>query len=67
MKDRAGNTLASARKLGSLNANSLNLKDSVGVGDREDLYTFRINGSVNVNFSGAIVAELYALKGALRT
>jgi hypothetical protein len=62
MKDRAGNTLASARKLGSLNANSLNFKDSVGVGDREDLYTFRVSGSVNVNFSGAIVAELYTLK-----
>jgi hypothetical protein len=63
MKDRAGNTLASARKLGSLNANSLNFKDSVGVGDREDLYTFRVNsGSLNVNFSGAIVAELYTLK-----
>jgi hypothetical protein len=62
MKDRAGNTLASARKLGSLNANPLNFKDSVGVVDREDLYTFRVNGSVNVNFSGAIVAELYSLK-----
>jgi hypothetical protein len=62
MKDRAGNTLASARKLGSLNATPLNFKDFVGTGDREDLYTFKVNGSLNVSFSGAIVAELYTLK-----
>jgi hypothetical protein len=64
MKDRAGNTLASARKLGSLDAKTLNFKDFVGSGDRDDLYTFSIgsNSSLNVNFSGAIAAELFTLK-----
>jgi hypothetical protein len=62
MKDRAGNTLVSARKLGSLNANPLSFKDSVGSGDREDLYTFSVSGGLNASFSGAIAAELYTLK-----
>jgi hypothetical protein len=64
MKDRAGNTLASARKLGRLDAKTLNFKDFVGSGDRDDLYTFSIgsNSGLNVNFSGAIAAELFTLK-----
>ncbi len=64
MKDRAGNTLASARKLGSLNAKTLNFKDFVGSGDRDDLYTFSIGSSsgLNVNLSGVIAAELFTLK-----
>ena len=64
MKDRAGNTLASARKLGSLDAKTLNFKDFVGSGDRDDLYTFSIGSSsgLNVNLSGAVTAELFTLK-----
>jgi hypothetical protein len=63
MKDRAGNSLVSARKLGSLNATPLNLKDFVGFADREDLYSFNVSsGGLNASFSGAIVAELYTLK-----
>jgi hypothetical protein len=62
MKDRAGNSLVSARKLGSLNATPLNLKDSVGSTDRDDLYSFRGRGNLTASFSGAIVAELYTLK-----
>ena len=64
MKDRAGNTLASARKLGNLDAKTLSFKDFVGSSDRDDLYTFSIgsNSAVNVNFSGAIAAELFTLK-----
>jgi len=64
MKDRAGNTLASARKLGSLDASTLNFKDFVGSGDRDDLYRFSVgnNSGLNVNFSGAIAAELFTLK-----
>ncbi len=64
MKDRAGNTLASARKLGSLDANTLNFKDFVDSGDRDDLYRFSVgnNSGLNVNFSGAIAAELFTLK-----
>jgi hypothetical protein len=42
MKDRAGNTLASAEKLGSLDAKTLNFKDFIGSGDRDDLYTFAL-------------------------
>jgi hypothetical protein len=62
MKDRAGNTLVSARKLGSLNANPLRFKDFVGSSDREDLYTFSVSGGLNASFSGAIASELYTLK-----
>ncbi|MBW4514275.1 MAG: hypothetical protein KME11_03520 [Timaviella obliquedivisa GSE-PSE-MK23-08B] len=64
MKDFAGNTLASAKKLGSLGAKTLNFKDSIGSGDRDDLYTFSVGSSsgLNVNFSGAIAAELFTLK-----
>jgi hypothetical protein len=66
MKDGAGNTLASARKLGSLNAKTLNFKDFVGSGDRNDLYSFSVGNSsgLNVNFSGAIAAELFILKNS---
>ncbi|NJR38365.1 MAG: hypothetical protein HC781_05350 [Leptolyngbyaceae cyanobacterium CSU_1_4] len=64
MKDFAGNTLANARKLGNLDAKTLTFKDFVGSGDRNDLYTFSVGSSsgLNVNFSGAIAAELFALK-----
>jgi hypothetical protein len=64
MKDRAGNTLASARKLGSFDSKTLSLKDFVGSADRDDLYTLSFGGSssLNVNFSGAVAAELFTLK-----
>lgn len=64
MKDGAGNTLASARKLGSLDTKILSFKDFVGAGDRNDLYRFSVgsNSGLNVRFSGAIAAELFTLK-----
>jgi hypothetical protein len=64
MKDRAGNTLASARKLGSFDSKTLSLKDFVGSSDGNDLYTFSLgsSSSLKVNFSGAVAAELFTLK-----
>jgi trimeric autotransporter adhesin len=46
--DRAGNTLATARNLGTL-AGSVTLQDFVGASDRNDYYRFALTGNTNFN------------------
>jgi hypothetical protein len=68
MKDRAGNSLATARNLGNLDGKTLNLKDFVGGKDGNDLYRFSVTSSsqIEAKFSGlkggAIASELYVVK-----
>jgi Bacterial pre-peptidase C-terminal domain len=48
--DAAGNTLAAARNLGTLNG-SLTLNDFVGTGDPSDFYTFRTTSTTDFRLS----------------
>jgi hypothetical protein len=63
MNDRAGNTLASARKVADFATNPLTLKDALNPTDLDDLYTFSSGGgSLNLKFSGSVAAELFTVK-----
>lgn len=76
VSDRAGNTLASARRLGTLNSGGPNsgglaLEDRIGGTDRNDLFVFRLGNRSRLQLNpsriragSGVVAELFSLKGS---
>jgi hypothetical protein len=69
--DRAGNTLKSARDLGSIGSKSTSFKDTVGITDLNDLYRFQVSSSGGYSLKLSTVSKraiagirVFSLKGA---
>jgi Beta-propeller repeat len=71
--DRAGNTLKSARDLGSISTKSTSFKDTVGITDLNDLYRFQVSSSGGYSLKLSTASKraiagirVFSLKGAAR-